>query len=1023
MEKTELFDNAPNIMMLVNSDVRVEEINQAALDFLGTTKEKIMGSFCGELFNCVNAGTGKGCGRNPGCARCPVRSSVNYTLKTGKALQKEEGRMVFRRESVDELRDLLISTAVMKFRGENMVLLTMDDITERKGSEEALKSQLQFQQMVAQISSHFINLSWEKLDEKISYALQRTGEFFNMDRSYIFLLSDDGKTADNTHEWCAPQIEPQIDYLQNFPIHVLSWHFQQIQKGEPFYIYDIESLPPEAEMEKEHFQAQDIKSLLAIPMVVDGKLMGLLGFDAVEDKKNVTREQIILMQVVAEIIAAAMSKHQIEEALRESEEKFRQMAENVGEVFWLRSKDNQWIYYVSPAYQEVWGRTCRSLYEEPSSFFESVYDEDREKVKGFMSGELDCETAGSNELEYRIVRPDGQMRWVWTRSFPVKDFYGRTIRYAGITADITERKQMEEELQKAKEKAEAANRAKTNFLANMSHEIRTPMNVIIGMSDLLCSSALSQQEQNYAGMIKESAQSLLVVINDILDFSRIESGKLELTQMQFNLSQELEKTVEVFALQAWEKGLNLQLYIEEDVPGRLCGDLYRLRQVLINLLGNAIKFTHEGQVTLNVGRGKGPGRPSTISGRPGGIEGQPDAAVENVCFTITDTGIGISEDKLGQLFKSFSQVDSSTSRKYEGTGLGLAISKNLVELMGGTISVKSKEGEGSSFFFTLPLKLPGSSEPGAELVLGKEENKLPTAGEKDLMAPKSNISYTRYLAGEEEKALKILLVEDKPMNQKLATILLEKKGWNVTTAINGREALDLLGTESFDLVLMDIQMPEMDGLEATQHIRAREAEAGEHIPIIAMTAHAMEGDREKFMEAGMDGYVSKPINPEDLYGTVKETLAGAKGAEGIPSTSPAEETSNGLILDSLSDLTREDMDAVQGEAAAMFKTLGGDKVLMEEMVGLLMEDAPRDVKKLQEFLASRDKENAALIAHGLKGQLGNLGMEKLHKLALDLEKSLNQEDFKEADLYLHDLEKNLQGLERFFARENWQDML
>jgi PAS domain S-box-containing protein len=772
---------------------------------------------------------------------------------------------------------------------------------------------------------------------------------------------------------------------------------------------------------------------------------------------------------------------------------------------------------VNPAWHRVLGYTEADLLSRP--YLELVHPDDREATLA----EATKLSEGKEILyfENRYWHKDGTLRWLLWAAAPVPE---QQVAYAAAR-DITEHKAAEEtmardardlqathreledqasrlaqlvkELEIAKRRAEDATETKSAFLANMSHEIRTPLNAILGMTTLALQTRLSAEQQDYLTTVKSSSEALLAIVNDILDFSKIEARRLDLDLAEFELRETVGDAAKAIAIRAAEKGIELACDVHPDVPDALLGDAGRLRQVLLNVLGNAVKFTTEGEVVLRVN-----------------VENAAGPRIQ-LHFSVSDTGIGIPPEKQPQIFHAFTQADSSTTRRYGGTGLGLAIALRLVDLMGGRMWVESEVGRGSTFHFTAAFDRPQAAaigpvshqpraldglrvlvvddnatnrrileemlaswhmkprvvgDAGSAMAMLQEASPtddrfhvvlsdcqmpdvdgftlarqikhdhglrstpvvlLTSVGRSgdpercrrlgidayltkpvkhsdllDTLAALFGVSTRRQRARSIAQAaaqtpgrpLRILVAEDNPVNRKLVTTLLRKRGHTVKAVENGREAVASVrtaGAHGFDVVVMDVQMPEMSGFEATQAIRAGESPTAGHLPIVALTAHAMQGDRARCLEAGMDGYLSKPIDVDELIATV-ERFGGDASASRDEQPAPT------------------GTEAVFDEPAALAYT-GGDRRLLKRIIALFRSDRSSALRRIKHAVDQRNGEALRMAAHALKGSIATVGAPRGREAAAELEQMGRANQFDDIERAYGRLRKEITLLDDAFA--------
>jgi PAS domain S-box-containing protein len=846
-------------------------------------------------------------------------------------------------------------------------------------------------------------------------------------------------------------------------------------------------------LQDDNFPRAPLASLLGLhaafglPVLLDHEFLGVMEFFSHEIRQP-DNELLQMMATVGSQIGQYTERMQAEEGLRQSEERFRLLFDEAP-VAYHEIESEGIVRRVNRA-------ECRVLGVEPGQMigkhiWEFVAPEQRERSQEAVRAKL----AGDQPIapfEREYQGGDGMRRLFEIHESLIRDGNGVVTGMRSAMLDITERKRAEEqlkqyaaelktandkqhmllkELEAAKVRAEAATRAKSDFLANMSHEIRTPMNAIIGMTELALYTRLTDEQQEYLSTVKQSAGALLTLLNDILDFSKIEAGRMELESIRFNLRDSLGSTLNTLALRAEQKGLELAGDIVPDVPESLIGDPGRLRQVIVNLVGNAIKFTERGEVVVRVEAEQTEGNDVRLR------------------FTVRDTGIGIPPDKRLVIFEAFAQADSSTTRHYGGTGLGLAIAAQIVELMGGRIWVESEMGKGSTFHFTAAFQQateaapktvsdlaslqglrvlivddndtnrrileemlaswrmqPASASSGtaaltaleqagqtgepfalvlldammpgmdgfelAERIRGRADlagatlMMLSSAGQGRDAARCREIGVAAYLtkpvqhstlldaimtclgvesaaggqaalaapAPHVDRRLTILLAEDNAVNQRVALRFIEKWGHDVVIVNNGKEALAAIKERPFDLVLMDVQMPEMGGFEATRAIRAREKHTGGRLPIVAMTAHAMKGDRERCLEAGMDAYVSKPVEAEELARVIGEVVADSAKSSSLP------DGANAAI-----------------DMPALMARLRGDTALLKELAELFLAEQVKIQASIDDAVARRDAAALQYAAHALKGAVGNFMAKDAFQAAQQLEELGRDGDLSEVD--------------------------
>ncbi len=1086
------------------------------------------------------------------------------------------------------------------------------DISERKRSDESLRHRIEFENLITGISTKFINLPSEEIDYGINRALRTLGEFAGVDRSYVFLFSEDATTMDNTHEWCAEGIEPAIHELQQFPVAAMPWFSKRMRRLETVHVPRVADLPPEAHLEKEEWLRESIQSLVCVPMVCGGSLIGFLGFDSVRAQKSWDEEAIALLRIVGEVFASTLERNRAESRLRllssaieqttegvavadlggnllftneayarmhgfspdelvgknltvfhtpeqlpaveaanrqiretgsfngeiwharrdgtvfptfmhnsllrdsrgkavgmigtarditdlkrveedlrrahgdlerrvrertaelsatnvslqreiaertrteqelaESDERFASLLRSVNDVVWAASADGTQFLYINPAVEQVYGRSTADFLEDPNLWLEAVHPEDRQRATQSARKLLE---SGHTEMVYRIVRPDGEVRWINDRKSVVFDGDGNPIRIGGIATDITERVKAEEalresqqrlqgildnttaviyvkdqhgryllinrrfeelfdvssgqlmgkrddevfpkeitaafrandrrvlqsgvpmefeeiapgedgphtyislkfplldptdrpyavcgistditerkraavELKLAKEAAEAASRAKSRFLANMSHEIRTPLTALLCAAELLPGDDAGPADRpGTVDVILRNGRHLLSLIDDLLDLSQIEAGQLEVHSVPCSLLEIMADVEAVTAPLHLNPKVEFRVIYESAVPSRIRTDPRRLKQIVINLVNNALKFTQVGHVKVRVR--VSPGQPPSLAGKEA-----DDHAESGLAIMVEDTGAGIPGDELEHIFETFAQLDPGATGVALGVGLGLPLSRWFAERLGGSLTVASVENRGSTF----TLRVPTGPLDDVEWI-PPDETRVPQRSIPPGSPPEAPSRLRGY----------VLLAEDFRDARDLIAHALRVAGAEVTTVDNGRDAVREAMARPFDLILMDIRMPTMDGVQAARELRAK----GWLAPIIALTASTTKRDRERFLAAGFDDLWTKPLSLERLVDQAAAYLATDPPR---PRQSPAD--------------------------ASRSHPLPLDDPRMVPIVTEFVRSLPVRLRQIEAALASRDLDRAGELLHQLAGTGGIHGYMSLSEEAARL---------------------------------------
>ncbi|HEX3023517.1 MAG TPA: PAS domain S-box protein [Lachnospiraceae bacterium] len=883
-----MFDYAPVGMITLDQDAMITQVNDASLFYISKEREEVIGKHLGDGLNCYESRKApSGCGFGPKCSFCDLRKSILQAIHCGKGTMNLEIQKTLGKNGEDYDYWFRASVAPIVVNGKRNAIVTLIDITESKNRERNITESRDYcNNMLNQLPSlvwktdkdlkcDYVNKVWndftgKTFSEALDHGWHSTihPEDFNhyvlkrseaMHKRIPFQSEVRMKRYDGLYRYFMAIDTPYYDLDGRFAGYIGSIYDITEQKEaqenlkryrkmidnarDIIFLVDFEGYILEANRSayeaygysRDELNGMNIRKIrenwgYTSKEIEQANQTGLF-FEGLHKRKDGSTFQVEVRSqgihigdkpVLFSIVRDITERKKAEKDIQLNQEKYYYLFMNMKSAYSyykvLYDESNQpsdlLLVEVNRAFEdlfhmskvEIIGKRFSQLFTNPNTIL-------KEAINKYAGKLAPGESVSINEFYSSIFD-----KW-----FSISAYSPYDGDIVVIISDITQMKESELHLISTKEAAEAANRAKSEFLANMSHEIRTPINGMVGMVDLTLLTDLTYEQRDNLETAKNCANSLLNIINDILDFSKMEAGKLSIENVNFNIRELVEELIKIYASRVEEKGLELNYTFSSSIPECLIGDPNRLRQIINNLLSNAVKFTNKGGVLITVK-----------------IVCKTEEEVE-LRFTVTDTGIGIAPEDMGNLFQSFNQVEQTYTKKYGGTGLGLAISKRLVELMGGNIGIESEKGVGSTFTFHLKFRIGTYIELKAKPIV--------------------KISKTTH-------PLRILLAEDDCTNQKVILMMLKERGHRVDLAANGLEVLEMHKCNTYDLILMDIQMPEMNGIEATRRIKEREGN-GRKTPIIALTAYALKGDSERFLSLGMDGYLSKPIDMTQLFYTIE----------------------------------------------------------------------------------------------------------------------------------------------------------